>query len=71
MDTEHVVSEMFSVVLMSIILTVTIVILFHLNHVNKAGQSPNDVIKESNNNNKDLTANIRNQRVSIHCDQVC
>ena len=71
MDTEHVVSEMFSVVLMSIFLTVTIVILFHLNHVNKAGQSPNDVIKESNNNNKDLTANIRNQRVSIHCDQVC
>ena len=65
MDTEHVVSEMFSVVVMCIILALTIVVLFHLNHVNKAGQIPNDVIKESNNNNKDVTANIRNQRVII------
>lgn len=65
MDTEHVVSEMFSVVVMFIILTVTIIVLFHLNPVNKAGQSQNDVTKESNNNNKDITANIRNQRVII------
>ena len=68
MISEHLVSEAFSVLVVFIILTATIFVLFHLNHVNKAEQSPKDVTKESNNNNKEVTANIRNQRVKITID---
>ena len=70
MISEHLLSEMFSVVFVFIILTATIFVLFHLNHVNKAEQSPKDVTKESNNNNKEVTANIRNQRVKITIDRL-
>ena len=60
---DYIVSDFSSVILVFLILTATIVVLFHLNNrLAKAEQIPQDVIKESN-NNKEVTANNRNHRV--------
>ena len=62
---DYIVSDFFSVILVFLILTATIVVLFHLNNrLDKAEQIPQDVIKESN-NNKEVTANNRNHRVKF------
>merc|ERR1711902_35007 len=57
-------SEFFSVIVVFLILTATIVVLFHLNnHLDKADEIPQDVIMESN-NNKEVTENKRIHRKS-------
>ena len=61
---DYIVSEFFSVIVVFLILTATIVVLFHLNnnHLDKADEIPQDVIMESN-NNKEVTENKRIHRV--------
>ena len=61
---DYIVSEFFSVIVVFLILTATIVVLFHLNnHLDKANEIPQDVIMESN-NNKEVTENKRIHRVN-------